>query len=46
MIKKAAAARWCRAVNNDGRYGNWAYRLCFGATELKGVFDTMEHDNP
>ncbi len=44
-IKKAAAERWCRAVNNDGRYGKWAYRLCFGAEELKGVCDAMEYDN-
>jgi type III restriction enzyme len=43
-IKKAAAERWCRAVNNDGRYGKWDYRLCFGAQELRGVFDAMEHD--
>ena len=42
-IKKAAAERWCRAVNNDGRYGKWAYRLCFGAAELKGVFVATEH---
>jgi type III restriction enzyme len=39
-IKKAAAERWCRAVNNDGRHGKWAYRLCFGAKELTGVLDT------
>jgi type III restriction enzyme len=41
-IKKAAAERWCRAVNNDGRYGNWAYHLCFGAAELKHMLDTTE----
>jgi type III restriction enzyme len=40
-IKKAAAERWCRAVNNDGRHGNWAYRLCFGADELRQVLDTL-----
>jgi len=39
-IKKAAAERWCRAVTNDGRYGNWDYRLCFGAEELRSVLDT------
>jgi len=44
-IKKAAAERWCRAVNNDVRFGNWAYSLCFGAEELRGVLDTMKRDN-
>ena len=44
-IKKAAAERWCRAVGNDGRYGKWTYRLCFGAGELKGVLDAVQHDN-
>ena len=43
-IKKAAAERWCRAVNNDGRHGKWTYRLCFGARALKGVLET-EYDN-
>jgi type III restriction enzyme len=38
-IKKAAAERWCQAVSNDGRHGNWTYRLCFGAEELRGVLD-------
>jgi len=44
-IKKAAAERWCSAVNDDGRYGGWAYHLCFGAQEMTGVLDTMEHDD-
>ena len=26
-IKAAAAQRWCIAVNNDGRFGNWGYLL-------------------
>jgi len=26
--KQAAAERWCDAVNADGRYGHWQYRLC------------------
>jgi type III restriction enzyme len=43
-IKKAAAERWCRAVNNDGRYGNWAYSLCYGVPELKGVLGTIGHN--
>ena len=26
-IKAAAAHRWCNAVNNDGRFGRWAYHV-------------------
>jgi type III restriction enzyme len=26
--KKAATERWCRAVNADGRFGYWEYKLC------------------
>ena len=26
-IKAAAAHRWCNAVNNDGRFGQWSYHL-------------------
>ncbi len=38
-LKKAAAERWCRAVNNEGRFGRWRYELCFGAHELQAVLD-------
>jgi type III restriction enzyme len=40
-VKKAAAERWCRAANNDGRFGRWRYELCFGAHELQAVLDTQ-----
>lgn len=40
-LKQAAAERWCRAVTNDGRFGRWGYRLCFGAGELKAILDGM-----
>ncbi len=26
--KKAAALRWVKAVNSDGRFGHWDYRMC------------------
>jgi len=39
MIKKTAAERWCRAVTNDGRFGNWSYSLCFGPAELRTKLD-------
>jgi type III restriction enzyme len=34
-IKKAAAERWCSAVNNDGRYGRWlAFSMPWTVTTL------------
>jgi type III restriction enzyme len=39
MLKKAAAERWCRAVTNDGRFGQWQYHLCFGIDDLAAVLD-------
>jgi type III restriction enzyme len=42
MKKKAAAERWCRAVTNSGQFGNWSYRLCFGALDLKAVLDEQQ----
>lgn len=41
MIKKAAAERWCKAVTNSGRFGQWQYHLCFGASSLHGVLDKL-----
>jgi hypothetical protein len=34
-IKKAAGERWCKAVTNDGRFGNWAYIICWEANEIR-----------
>jgi len=39
MIKKSAAERWCRAVTNDGKFGRWAYHICWGADDVKKVLD-------
>ena len=33
-VKKAAAERWVSAVNADGAYGRWAYRLASKPTEV------------
>lgn len=41
LLKKAAAERWCQAVTNDGRFGQWTYHLCFGAMDLRKVLDTL-----
>ena len=41
LLKKAAAERWCRAVSNDGRFGNWSYHLCFGSVDLARVLEAV-----
>jgi type III restriction enzyme len=41
-IKKAAAERWCKAVTNDGRLGNWDYRICRGPNEIRNVLAAHE----
>ena len=43
-IKKAAAERWCKAVTNDGRFGSWAYRICWGPNEIMKVLAAYEAD--
>jgi type III restriction enzyme len=40
-IKKAAAERWCRAVTNDTRFGQWHYHLCFGAGDLATALQSL-----
>ena len=39
-IKAAAAYRWCGAVNNDGRYGSWGYRMVRHPADLLKVLDS------
>jgi type III restriction enzyme len=38
-IKAAAAERWCRAVNNDGRFGTWSYHLVMHPGALTRLLD-------
>jgi type III restriction enzyme len=38
-IKAAAAQRWCRAVNNDGRFGRWSYHLVKHPPDLSRLLD-------
>lgn len=33
--KNAAAKKWCEAVSNLGKYGNWAYEICDDISELR-----------
>jgi type III restriction enzyme len=39
--KRAVAERWCKAVNNDGRFGTWAYYQTRKPAELKQLLDTF-----
>ena len=33
-VKKAAAERWVNAVNADGSFGHWAYRLAYQPADI------------
>jgi len=37
FAKNAAAKKWCDAVSNLGRYGNWAYEICDDLTTLRDM---------
>ena len=37
-VKVAAAQRWAKAVNADGEYGFWEYRLIKEAREIETLF--------
>ena len=41
-LKAAAARRWCRAVNNDSRFGHWTYLLVSSPSELHRLLDSHE----
>ncbi len=48
-VKRAAAERWVSAVNAEGTYGRWAYRIAKKTTEVRGIItavsaDVMESD--
>jgi type III restriction enzyme len=36
-VKRAAAERWVAAVNSDGKYGRWLYRLTKKTTDVSGI---------
>jgi type III restriction enzyme len=38
-VKKAAALRWCAAVNADGRHGEWRYELAGDPAEVRRSLD-------
>ncbi len=33
-VKKSAAERWCAAVNADGRWGEWIYRIAWSVGDV------------
>jgi hypothetical protein len=39
--KEAAAERWCRAVNADGRFGEWQYKMS-KLTEVRESLDDIQ----
>jgi type III restriction enzyme len=36
-VKRAAAERWVAAVNAEGTYGRWAYRIAKKTTDVSGI---------
>jgi len=43
-VKKAAAERWCSAVNAHGGYGRWRYKMIRRAEEVRAVLDNALKD--
>jgi type III restriction enzyme len=40
-VKRAAAERWVAAVNAEGSYGEWAYRMVRATTDVPGVLSAF-----
>ena len=40
-VKRAAADRWVAAVNADGTYGKWAYRMARKTTEVADLITAV-----
>jgi type III restriction enzyme len=40
-IKRAAAERWVKAVNTEGSFGEWIYRVAKKPTEVQGIIDQV-----
>jgi type III restriction enzyme len=43
-VKRAAAERWVAAVNAEGSYGRWAYRIAKKTTEVSGIITAAASD--
>ena len=44
-VKRAAAERWVSAVNAEGSYGRWVYRLTKKTTEVSGIISAAATRN-
>ena len=42
-VKKAAAERWCRAVNADGQFGRWRFALAFNPGDVPYLLNEALH---
>lgn len=40
-VKRQAAERWVTAVNAEGSYGTWVFRMARDPTMVRGVLDSM-----
>jgi type III restriction enzyme len=40
-IKSAAAERWVNAVNAEGSFGEWIYRVAKKQTEVQGILNRL-----
>ncbi|HOC99452.1 MAG TPA: type III restriction endonuclease subunit R, partial [Myxococcota bacterium] len=40
-VKAAAARRWCAAVNSDGSYGHWEYRIAESPESVRKIIDEV-----
>jgi type III restriction enzyme len=45
-VKAAAAARWVTAVNADGRYDLWAYRMADSVPVVGSLLDEATAERP
>ena len=43
-IKKAAAERWCKAVNANGSYGQWTYRMAMSVEAVLMLLNAAVKD--
>lgn len=40
-VKREAAERWVAAVNEDGQYGRWAYRVAKSVSEVASIIGSL-----
>ncbi len=43
-VKQAAAGRWVAAVNADGTYGRWCYRVAKKVADIDGIIRSAASD--